>query len=145
MTISVDLDELLAACQWIDAGESVGIECGASVDRATGAIHYWGGEMDEEIPPDIDDASLYISVPGMKELDLGRSLVFRFVEENLPRSREAVGEFFRKAGAYARFKSLLVSCNQLDAWHRYEEAATERALGEWCEEHGCVLVRSARS
>jgi hypothetical protein len=35
-----------------------------------------------------------------------------------------------------RFKSLLLRRGQLDAWHRFEENATVRALGEWCDENG---------
>jgi hypothetical protein len=37
-------------------------------------------------------------------------------------------------------KALLANAGQLDAWHRYEAAATEHALREWCESNGFELV-----
>ena len=97
--------------------------------------------VDEALPEDIEDGTLYIAVPRKNEFDSGRSLALRFVEEHLPRSRETVHEFFRKRGAFSKFKSLLASSGQLDAWHEYQEAATESALREWCEENGFALVR----
>ena len=141
MSVPVSFDELFAAYDWVNAGESVAIDCEAYISRATGTVHWCGEGIDEEPPEDIEDGTLYVAVPHKNEFDLGRSLALRFVEEHLPRSQEAVHGFFRKRGAYSKFKSLLASSGQLDAWHEYEEAATESALREWCEENGFVLVR----
>ena len=141
MRVSVKLDELLAAYEWVSDGEALAMDCEAYISRNAGTVHWCGEGVDEELPEDIEDGTLYIAVPHKTEFELGRSLVFRFVEEQLPHSREKVYEFFRKRGAYANFKSLLASNGQLDAWHKYEDAATETALREWCEENGFVLVR----
>jgi hypothetical protein len=141
MRIPVSFDELLAAYEWIGAGEAAALDCEAYVSRATGTVHCFGEGVDEEPPEDIEDEDLYIAVPHKDDFDLGRSLALRFVEERLPQSREAVYGFFRKRGAYAHFKSLLAQVNQLDAWHAYEQAATENALREWCAANGFVLVR----
>ena len=143
MSVPVDFDELLAAYEWVSAGETVGMDCEAYISRAAGNIHWCGEGIDEEPPEDIEDGTQYIAVPDKHEFDLGRSLALRFVEEHLPRSREAVYGFFRKRGAYSRFKSLLESAGLLNAWYEYEAVATERAFREWCEENGFELVRSS--
>ncbi|MGM9485906.1 hypothetical protein [Ideonella sp. YS5] len=141
MSVPVDFNELFAAYEWVSGGEGLGMDCRAYISRSTGTVHWCGEGVDEELPEDIEDGTLYIAVPHKNEFDLGRSLAFRFVEEHLPRSREAVHKFFRKRGAYAKFKSLLASAGVLDAWHVYEGKAVESALREWCEENGFVLVR----
>lgn len=141
MSVPVNFDELLTAYEWVSGGETIAMDCEAYISRTTGTVHCCGEGIDEEPPQDIEDAMLYISVPHKQEFDLGRALAVRFVDEHLPHSSEAVNGFFRKRGAYAKFKSLLASAGQLDAWHEYEKAATENALREWCEENGFLLVR----
>jgi hypothetical protein len=138
MNVSIKLDALLEAVEWVSAGESVGLDCGAYVARATGDVHCWGEGTEEDGPPE-HEGDAHVAVPGKKELDLGRSLALRFVEEHMPRSEHVVRDFFRKRGAYANFKSLLTDAGQLDAWHAFEEVATELALGEWCEANGFVV------
>lgn len=80
-------------------------------------------------------------MPHKSEFDLGRALAIRYVEEHLPRSREVVVEFFRKRGAFAKFRSLLERHGKLDAWHEYETKFIENALRVWCEEYAFELVR----
>lgn len=134
MSVLVKLDELLAAHEWVSAGKAAALDCEAYISRATGKVHWCGEGIDEEPPEDIEDGSLYIAVPHKAELGLGRSLALRFVEEHLPHERDSVREYFRGRGAYSKFKSLLARAGQLDAWHHYEQAATEAALGEWCRD-----------
>jgi len=141
MNVSVRFDDLLSAYEWVGAGEAASVECEAYVSRATGTVHWRGEGVDEEPPEDIEDGSLYVAVPHKNEFDLGRALAIQFVEEHLPRSVETVRGFFRKRGAYSHFKSLLLHAGQLEAWHQYEQTATENALREWCEENGFMLVR----
>jgi hypothetical protein len=136
MNVPVDLDELLAAHEWVSAGEAAAVDAEAYISRIDGQIHWCGEGVDEELPEDIEDGSLYIAVPHKSELGLGRSLALRFAEEHLPRSWEEVDGYFRKRGAYSRFKSLLERVGRLDAWHQYEQAAKEEALREWCAENG---------
>jgi hypothetical protein len=140
MGVNVHLDELLAAYDWVSGSEATVLSCEAYVSKVTGEIHWIGEGIDEEPPEDIDDGSLYIAVPQKSDFDLGRSLVLRFVEEQIPNSIESVYEFFRRRGAYAKFKSLLDRVGQLDAWYQYEQAATEEALRNWCEENDLTLV-----
>ena len=145
MSVPVSLSELLDACEWVRSGETAGLDAEARISRETGAIHWLGDGVDEEPPDDIEDERLYVAVPASNDLDLGRSLALRFAQEHLPGSLETVTGFFRKRGAYSHFKALLERAGQLDAWHRYEADATERALREWCEDHGFELVGQGRT
>ncbi len=140
MSKSVNLDELLTAFEWVSAGEAAAIECNAYVSRRTGQVHWVGEGVDEEPPEDIDDASVYVAVPHKGELALGRSVALRFVEAHLAESYETVFQYFRRRGAYSRFKALLERTGQLEAWYRYEQNAVEQALGRWCQEHDLHLT-----
>lgn len=140
MSVPLSLDELQSAQEWVSAGDAAAVDCEAYINRATGQVYWCGEGVDDEPPEDIEDGSLYIAVPHKSEFDLGRSLALRFVEEHLPRELDTVYEYFRKRGAYSKFKSLLDRVGQLDAWHEYEQAATETALREWCEQNGFALV-----
>jgi hypothetical protein len=140
MSVSVSLEELLSAFEWVGAGAAAAMDCRAYIGRKTGSIHWSGEGIDEELPDDIEDDSLYIALPHKSELGLGRSLALGFVAEHLPQHQEAVHEFFRKRGAYAKFKSLLTRAGQLNAWHEYESIATENALRKWCKDNGFELL-----
>lgn len=140
MSVNVQLDDLLAAYDWVSGGRAASLSCEAYVSRVTGEIHWLGEGVEEDPPEDIDDGSLYIAVPQNSDFDLGRSLVLRFVEEHIPDSIETVHECFRRRGAYAQFKSLLSRVGQLDAWYQYEQAATNEALRIWCGENDLTLV-----
>ena len=110
---------------------------GAYVSRETGKIYYASDLADEEpLPDDIDDDAKYAVVPDRSSLDLGRRLAIAFVREHLPADLDHAHDIFRRRGAYGRFKSLLERRRQLDAWYRYEDAATDRALRQWCEDNG---------
>jgi hypothetical protein len=138
MRVSVDLDDLLAAYEWVGAGEVATVDAEAYVSRITGTIHWCGEGVDEEPPEDIEDGSLYVAVPHKSEFDLGRSLALAFVDEHLPRSSETVRDYFHRRGAYQRFKALLAQAGQLEAWHQYEQKAKEEALNRWCVENGFI-------
>src|ERR1700731_2769042 len=105
----------------------------AYLDRQSGKI-YWHsefGDNDEELPDDIDDEK-YISIPGKRELDLGKPLVLDFAREFLPNDFDEVRYMFSKRGAYRKFRGLLIRRNVLERWYDFESKATERALREWC-------------
>jgi hypothetical protein len=141
MNVTVDLDALLDAHEWVSAGEVSALDGKAFIHRLTGIIYWVGEGVEEEPPEDIEDGTLYIAVPSQSEFNLGRALAIRFVEEHLPRSVDTVYDYFRRRGAYARFKDLLDRAGQLDAWHAYEQRAKEEALSEWCAENGLTVSR----
>ena len=142
--VRVALDELLDAFEWVSAGESV-LGSQAFVSRVTGEVYWAGDGVEQELPDDIDDGSLYIAVPGKSRLELGRSLALRFAEDFLPDSYDTIQDYFRKRGAYARFKSLLERAGKLEAWHQYEQSAVESALRKWCEANDLVLGDQGKS
>jgi hypothetical protein len=143
MSTRLSFDELLAAFEWVSAGEAAALDCNAYVSTVSGKVHWSGEGVDEELPEDIEDGSVYVAIPRKAEFDLGRSLALRFVEEHLPQSYETVHQFFRKRGAYSHFKALLERAGQLEAWHEYEQKAIEEALRQWSEEHGLTIVRES--
>lgn len=137
---TVKLSDLLDAFVWVCAG-AIG-DNGAFICRETGRI-YWTShlmELDNPPPEDIDDASRYLAVPHKYDLDLGTALLFRFVGDVLPNDFDTVSGFFSRKGAYRKFNDYLDRRDALDAWHQYQDEATEKALREWCEGNGLMLA-----
>ena len=108
----------------------------AYISRKTGDVYYTSelGDSDE-LPDDIDDASIYVSVPHKNHLNLGKRLVFEFVSEFLPDDYDQVSNIFRRKGAYSRFKRLLADRGKLDDWYSFEDERERRALLKWCEDN----------
>lgn len=140
-TVTVNVRELRDAVEFVSVGEASGHSAWVSLD--TGKI-YWrsadAGLEDEDLPEDIDDSSRYLDVPSQRELDLGRVLVLAFAAEELPGDYDTVTEFFRRRGAYGRFKDLLDRRGKLERWYEYQSRATDEALAAWSAEHGIELV-----
>lgn len=108
--------------------------------RETGKIFYSSEMADiDEMPDDIDDPK-YISIPHKHDLDLGKVLVFDFVEEFMPEEADRVYDIFRKRGAYSRFKDLLDRKGLLDSWHSFEDKKTKQALRQWCMDNDIELI-----
>ncbi len=51
--------------------------------------------------------------------------------------------YFRKSGAYAKFKALLEERGILEQWYEYERMATRQALLTWCEENSIDVGTAA--
>jgi len=103
----------------------------------TGQIFYISDFGDsDELPEDIDDdTDKYIEIPHKNELDLGKPLVLEFLIMYLPDSVEKVNSFFRKKGAYSKFKDLIDAKGLLDKWYAFEEEEQNKALREWCQDN----------
>ena len=142
---SVSLDDLELALEWVSATGP--FENMAYISRTTGQIFYSSSTHDteDEVPEDADNASLYWSVPHKNDLDLGRTLAYRYVEERLPREYRTVQEIFHRRGAYARYKDLLQRSGHLESWYEYERSATESALLAWAEERGLGVAALGES
>lgn len=119
-----------------------GDEAMAYVCRDTGVVYCLTDDdsLNEDLPADIASSPRYLALPDKRELDLGRELALAFVQERLPDEYAAVMAFFRKSGAWARFKDVLLRRGQLDQWYAHEQAATEAALRQWCQDHGFDLA-----
>jgi hypothetical protein len=94
---------------------------------------------ESEITDDLDWPHCY-EVPHKNTLDLGRDLVFRFIEEQLPDEAATVQRIFQRAGAYGRFKEFLEDRRQLQAWYDFEAAARRSAIEQWCRDNGLDII-----
>nr|VFJ75502.1 MAG: hypothetical protein BECKFW1821C_GA0114237_107816 [Candidatus Kentron sp. FW] len=67
----------------------------------TGHI-YWHSDYadneEEPLPDDIDDTEKYAAIPHKNDLDLGKQLVSRFIEEHMPEDYETVRMIFPVEG-----------------------------------------------
>ncbi len=70
---------------------------------------------------------------------LGRRLALAFVAAELPDDYDTVAGFFRRGGAYGRFKELLDARDKLAGWYDFENRTTDEALRAWCAEHDIEL------
>lgn len=142
MTLSapVKFDDLLAAYEWVSSSSPM--DSDAFVSRVTGNIHWSSNtiDLDDELPEDIEDGSIYLSVPHKQDLNLGKHLALTFAEEFLADEYQTVAGIFRQRGAYGRFKDLLERKGYLQAWYDYEANATELALREWAAEQGLSIA-----
>lgn len=141
--VPITYADLESALLWSSSGAPYENE--AFLCRKTGEVFLksMNGDFEEELPEDIEDGTLYVTMPHKNELDLGRSLVFSFVEAELPQSVGLVQKFFRQRGAYGKFKALLDREGHLEHWYEYEAKATEAALSTWASENGFVVLRNA--
>lgn len=115
-------------------------DASAYVHTVTGETYLVSSDIDEEfIPDDIETSDKYLAVPAKRDLDLGKWLVLSFVAAELPDDYDTVENYFRKRGAYSRFKDFLAAKGALQKWYEYEENATKAALRKWCEENGLEL------
>jgi hypothetical protein len=113
----------------------------AYISRETGQTFYVSSMGDsDELPEDIYEDEQYIEIPHKNELGLGKDLVLDFTSEHMPNEIEDVYSFFRKKGAYSKFKSLLERKALLEKWYVFEEARTNEALREWCQENNIEIT-----
>jgi hypothetical protein len=135
--MKIDFDEIETAFLFVSmAPQSMN---SAFVDTQTGQTYYVSGLGDsDELPEDIED-DRYVELPHKNDLDLGRQVVRDFVASHAAHLADQVDGFFRRKGAYARFKGLLQSHGLLDDWHRYEETRSTAALKEWCAKNGIEI------
>ena len=133
---TVKFQDLEAALEWSSAGAP--FENTAIFNRQTGELFFksMSGYASEELPEDIDDGTLYIAVPHKNDLDLGRELVFDFVESEAPSQVGVVAGFFRQRGAYSKYKALLERESLLEKWYKFETRASRAALLSWATENG---------
>ena len=142
--VAVKLADLSLAFEFVGAGSPR--ENHAYISLDTDDI-FWTSEMnpmDEDVPDDLETSDRYLSVPHKTDLDLGKRLALRFAARELPGCYDQVTGFFRRKGAYGRFKALLDSKRALDRWYAYEAESTEQALRAWCAENGLELSESPR-
>jgi hypothetical protein len=141
--VTVRHDDLSMALDFVS--DTAPMEHNAYVSLDTGKV-YWTSDssdmFDEDIPDDLETSDRYLSIPHRNELDLGRRLALRFVAQALPERYDEVEGFFRRQGAYARFKDLLAREGVLERWYAFEAESVESALRQWCAENGLELAET---
>jgi len=117
------------------SSESYGMHS-AILDKSTGQLYYRSemGDLDE-IGEECFDYDTCIDIPHKNDIGLGLELVFDFVEGHLPEESDRVQYFFRKRGAYGRYKGLLEEMGLLQKWFDFESQHEEEMLRQWCEEN----------
>ncbi len=119
-------------------------ENSALLDKSTGKIYYQSDyeDMDEfeDFPQEEYDSDIHIKIPHKNDLNLGKDLVFEFVEKFIPDAYEKVDEIFRRRGAYSRYKDLLDDKGVLEKWYDFENQQEQAALLQWCEENNIDLT-----
>jgi hypothetical protein len=138
-SVTISFDDLTNAFEFVSAGQK--FEHEACICTNTGSIYYASLSAGiNEFPDDVEESDHYIAVPHKNDLDLGRNLVFAFVDEHLANQSNAVRDIFRSKGAYRRFRDMLESRGMQEKWYAFEESATEQALRAWCEDVGIQLI-----
>jgi hypothetical protein len=134
--VAVDARELRNAFDFVSVGDPFDHSAWICLD--TGKI-YWQssatGLDDNDLPEDIDGFDRYLAVPNQHDLDLGHRLALTFAAQELPDDYDMVIGFFRRRGAYGRFKKLLQMRGLLASWYEFENRETDEALLAWCAEH----------
>jgi hypothetical protein len=132
-----DLQEAFDFASAASGGEHQAFLC-----RQSGKIYCHSELVDDldPLPDDVDDPDKFLPIPDKTELDLGKPLALDFARQFLPGDVDEVRQFFRRRGAYARFKDLLARRGALDHWCEFEASAAETALRLWCEDHSIELI-----
>jgi hypothetical protein len=102
-------------------------------------LHSEDGVLDE-LDEDEFDCDTFVVIPHKNDLDLGQSLVFEFVEQQMPNDFGRVQEIFSHCGAYRRFKDFLEHRDLLQSWYDFQKQRDEEALLEWCRENKIELT-----
>jgi len=140
--VKIEYDDLSLAFDFVSSGAPMEHRAFVSLETEKSS---WVFELspveEEELPDDLETPGLYLEVPHKNDLDLGRDLVLRFVDERLPDQRNRVADIFHHRRAYRRFKELLTEEGCLEQWYAFEAEATEQAIREWCRENNIHLSK----
>lgn len=139
---AIEYSVLRNAFEFVSSGSPS--EQSAYICKDSGVI-YWVSstlELEEEVPDDLEISGRYIAVPHKNELKLGQNMALTFIDQMLPDDYNTVASYFRKRGAYRRFKELLQSQGMLETWYAFEANASDAALLEWCQANSIQLINA---
>ena len=110
------------------------------ISRSTGQTYFRSDMADvDELPDDVEENDDYVEIPHKHDLDLGKNLVWEFVDLQIPGLKNKVQGIFSRRGAYSRYKAFLADLDLLDAWHRFEDERRKEALLTWCKDAGISI------
>jgi dissimilatory sulfite reductase (desulfoviridin) alpha/beta subunit len=110
----------------------------AILNCSTGEIVCKTGMLDEEeFPEEVEASDNFVWIPHRDDLDLGRGLVFDFVELSMPREKKIVRRMFRfwRKNGFRNFLDFLGRAGKLDEWRAFEKQETRYALLDWCDDN----------
>lgn len=128
--MKIDMDEFDFAMEFISCDL---FDNEAYIDTQSGAIYCSGEGVEEPLPDDIYENEKYLAIPTKRDLELGKPLVLRFTELEMPDQLDNVYSMFRTRGAYSQFKYLLNTLDLTEKWYAFEKRATEQAIMEWID------------
>lgn len=96
--------------------------------------------LEDEIPEELSERRDCIEIPHRTDLNLGRNLVFEFVEQYLPSDFERIRDIFKRKGAYKRYKDFLEDRGFLQKWYDFENTRQLETLRAWCEDNEITLI-----
>ena len=139
---SVNYNELRNAFEFVSS-DSPSVQ-NAYISLDTGEIFWVSAsvELEETVPDDVTTSTRYLAVPHKNELQLGQKMALEFIDRALPDQYNTVASFFRKRGAYRRFKELLQAEGMLEPWFAYEANACDEELRIWCDENNIKLTNA---
>jgi hypothetical protein len=132
----MDFDTIRYAVETVSSPlDSTGM---AYINRETGEL-FLESDFDDQTPRIPDDAETdpaMVPVPSKYDLDIGQQLVWDFVRQELPEREAEVRQFFRRRGAYQRYKSFLENMGRLEDWYAFEEKNTVETILAWANNKG---------
>ncbi|WP_172202688.1 hypothetical protein [Niveibacterium sp. COAC-50] len=131
--------DVLEAYEFCAASSFGDAEAFISLERGTVHIVSSDYELDEEPPVDLESGP-YLAIPDKLELGLGSTLAIKFAAAHLPMDVDTVAEYFRKPGAYGKFKVFLERKGLLQAWYDHEASTKETRLRDWCAANAIELL-----
>jgi hypothetical protein len=136
--VEVKYNDLEFAFDYLNSGDPY--EKSVYVSRSTGQTFFRSDMADiDELPDDVEENDDYVEIPNRYDLDLGKKLVWDFVDRQIPGLKNKVQRIFSRRGAYSRYKAFLADLELLDAWHRFEGERTKEVLLEWCKDEGVPI------
>jgi len=137
---SVNYNELRNAFEFVSS-DSPSVQ-NAYISLDNGEIFWVSAsvELEETVPEDVATSTRYLAVPHKNELQLGQKMALEFIDRALPDHYNAVASFFRKRGAYRKFKELLQAEGMLEPWFAHEANACDEELRIWCDENNIKLT-----
>jgi hypothetical protein len=138
--LNVNYNELRNAFEFVSSASLATHSAYICLDTAN---IYWVSnslELEEIVPQDIETSERYIAVPHKNELQLGQKIALEFIQKTLPNDYNLVSSYFRKRGAYRRFRELLEVQGLLESWFLFETQACDSALLDWCEELNIQII-----
>jgi hypothetical protein len=113
----------------------------ALLDRSKGKFYFSCDLLGEDdIPDSLRENDTAVEMPHKNDLDLGQSLIFKFIDLKLPSEYDYVSRIFRKRGSYSRYHGFLESKGLLEEWYKFENEAEEKALRDWCKDENIELI-----